>query len=93
MSKLKGYLEKLHDLQFEYYNSAEIDVRVSHGDYGTSVAVTFFGRDENKECIIKEFDFFSFRTDAQNDKTWECLQKFLRSEESRYYLVLCMSAD
>lgn len=93
MSKLKGYLEKLHDLQFEYYSSAEMEVSVSHGSWGTSVSIKFFGRDENKDIIIKGFDFDSYKTDAENDKTWDNLVKFLHSEESRYYLVLCIAAD
>lgn len=93
MSKLKGYLEKLHDLQFEYYNSAEMEVSVSHGIWGTSVSIKFFGRNENNDYIIKGFDFDSYKTDAENNKTWDDLQTFLRSKESVSYIVHCIAAD
>lgn len=93
MSKLKGYLEKLHDLQFEYYSSAEMEVSVLHGIWGTSVSIRFFGRNENKDYIIKGFDFDSYKTDAENDKTWDDLQTFLRSKESVSYIVHCIAAD
>lgn len=93
MSKLKGYLEKLHDLQFEYYSSAEMEVSVSHGCWGASVSIKFFGRDENNDYIIKGFDFVSYKTDAENNKTWDDLQTFLRSKESVNYIVHCIVSD